>query len=169
MNWIDLGTIISAFLGSLGGGGVIVKILADRYLEKVKVELRKSEFLFQKKFQAASQFIALSYRLRPRSSHSEDTPIDPYLDFVGTFGRVQKELEQYREAHAAALPRETLDRLDAVIDKAREGTVAVELGRQQSPDGWPSDHALQLAGEVAGELKAIQDELWEAIRSQDQV
>lgn len=165
MDWIDLGTIISAFLGSLGGGGVIVKILADRYLETMKVELRKSEFLFQKEFEAASQFIALSYRLRPRSPHSEETPIDPYEDFTERFGRVQKEFEQYREAHAAALPREMLDRLDAVIDKARDGTVAVELERQQpSPDGRPSDYALKLAGEVAGELKEMQDDLWQAIR-----
>ena len=144
---------------------LIFKMFTDKRLEKLKGELRKSEFLFQKEFEAASQFIALSYRLRPRPPHSEETPVEPYEDFTEDFGRVQKELEQYREAHAAALPRETLDRLDAVIEKAREGTVAVELGRQQSPDGRPSGHALKLAGEVARELKEIQDELWQAIRS----
>lgn len=144
---------------------LIVKMFTDKRLERLKGELRKSEFLFQKEFEAASQFIALSYRLRPRSPHSEETPVEPYEDFTEDFSRVQKELEQYREAHAAALPRETLDRLDAVIDKAREGTVAVELGQQWSHDGRPSGYALKLAGEVAGELKKIQDELWQAIRS----
>lgn len=146
---------------------LLVKTWTDKRPERFKGERRKAEFLFQKEFEAASQFIALSYRLRPRPPHSEETPVEPYEDFTEDFGSVQKELEQYREAHAAALPKETLDRLDAVIEQAREGTVAVELGRQWSPDGRPSDHALKLAGEVARALRDIQDELWQTIHSKE--
>jgi hypothetical protein len=72
MTFPELSTIVAAIIVSLGGGGVIIlglsnwigKILADRYVEKLKHEiqqelethktrLRKSEFLFQKEFEAA--------------------------------------------------------------------------------------------------------------------
>lgn len=81
----EITTFVAAFIVSLGGGGAIVlglsnwigRILADRYVEKLKQEiqqeieshktrLRKSEFLFQKEFEAASAFISLRRSLMPK-------------------------------------------------------------------------------------------------------
>ena len=147
---------------------LIIKQFTDKRMERFKGEVRKLDLLFQKEFDAASRFIALSYRLGPHSPHSEQTPHEPYEEFAENFGQVLTELEQYRENHAAALSRETLDRLDVVIDKVREGVVAMELERRQpSNGGMVPDHVLSLAGEVARDLREIRDELWQSVRLQD--
>ena len=91
MNWSDTTAVATMVVVSLGGGGAIVLglgnwiggILANKYVEKLKQEiqqeveihktrLRKSEFLFQKEFEATSAFISLRLRLLPRYTFSRD-------------------------------------------------------------------------------------------------
>ena len=128
MNWGEVGAIAATFIVSLGGGGAIVlglsnrigRILGDRYVEKLKHEiqqelesyktkLKKSEFRFQKEFDAASQFIALHRGLRPRYRHPDMDWEDACQDFARNFDKVEKELERYRATHGAALQQDTLD------------------------------------------------------------
>ena len=152
MNWGEVGAIAATFIVSLGGGGAIVlglsnrigRILGDRYVEKLKHEiqqemeklkheiqqelesyktkLKKSEFRFQKEFDAASQFIALHRGLRPRYRHPDMDWDDACDDFARNFDKVEKELERYRATHGAALQQDTLDRLSSAIVKSSWGS-----------------------------------------------
>ena len=109
MNWSDLTAIATMVVVSLGGGGAIVlglgnwigRILANKYVEKLKQEiqqeveshktrLRKSEFLFQKEFEATSAFISLRLRLLPRYRSPEMEWHDACEDFADCFEQVEK-------------------------------------------------------------------------------
>ena len=130
MSWQDFATIVATVVVSLGGGGAIVlglanfigKILANKYVEKVKQEiqqeleshktrLRKSELLFQKEFNATSSFISLRLRLVPRHRFPDMEWHDACEDFAQRFKHVEESLETYIATHGAALPKSALERL----------------------------------------------------------
>ena len=174
MNWSEVGGIAVIVIAALGGSGAIIlglsnwigQILADRYVEKLKHEiqqelesyrtkLRKSEFLFQKEFEAASQFMAVYRGLRPDYRFPDMDWGDACEDFAQDFDRVEKELERYRATHGAALQRDTLKRLSDAITKASWGKVEVE-----------GDERIKLAGQVMEELGEVEKELHEAVWKQ---
>ena len=178
MNWSELVTIAATFIVSLGGGGAIVfglsnwigRILADRYVEKLKHEiqqeiesyktkLKKSEFLFQKEFEAASQFISLRRGLLPKYRVCDMDLEDAYEDFAVKLDLVEKELNRYMATHGAALKQQPLDRLAGAIAEAASGKFEV------SRDGV-STQGLNTAGKVIKELEGIEKELREAVWSQ---
>ena len=178
MNWSELVTIAATFIVSLGGGGAIVfglsnwigRILADRYVEKLKHEiqqeiesyktkLKKSEFLFQKEFEAASQFISLRRGLLPKYRVCDMDLEDAYEDFAVKLDLVEKELNRYMATHGTALKQQPLDRLAGAIAEAASGKFEV------SRDGV-STQGLNTAGKVIKELEGIEKELREAVWSQ---
>jgi hypothetical protein len=181
MNWQNLQNLLSTaavLIVSLGGGGAIVlglsnwfgKILADRYVEQLKHEiqqeiesyktkLRKSEFLFQKEFEAASQFLALRRRLVPRYRFPEMEWSDACEDFASNFEKVEKELEAYMATHGAALNRKALDRLSKAIEQT-------ESGKFEVSGDTVSGQGTDIAGKVMEELEAVEKELHEAVWSQ---
>ena len=79
--------LISAGVGLASGfvGGWL-----NRWLESYKTKLRKSEFLFQKEFEAASEFLSLRRRLIPRYRFREMEWADACEDFALDFGKVEK-------------------------------------------------------------------------------
>ena len=178
MNWGEVGAIAATFIVSLGGGGAIVlglsnrigRILGDRYVEKLKHEiqqelesyktkLKKSEFLFQKEFEAASQFMSLRRGLLPPYWFPEMEWDDACEDFARKFDEVEKELERYRATHGAALQQDTLNRLSSAIDKA-------SLGKFQVKKDVVLYEGRDLAGQVMEELEKVEKELHEAVWSQ---
>lgn len=185
MNLSELVTIAALVMASLVGGGSIVlgfsrwigRILADRYLERVKhdfrqevesykTKLQKSEFLFQKEFEAASQFIALYHRLIPSSQNPYVVSIGPAEAVAHKLSDVEKELEQYRRVHGAALQQEVLDRLAETIEKAGSGKHAADDPQSEQPGILDYSYRLDIAGRVMGELEAIKNELWKKVWSQ---
>lgn len=178
MTWPELGTLVASIIVSLGGGGAIVlglsnwigRMLADRYVEKLKHEiqqdletyktrLRKSEFLFQKEFEAASGFITLRRSLMPKYRFPEMEWHDACEDFAGDFGKVEKKLEQYLATHGAALNDETLERLSGAIDQVSAGKFKVSC-EDVSLEG------IKIAGKVMDELEEVEKQLHAAVRSQ---
>lgn len=178
MNWQNLLATSAALIVSLGGSGAIIlglsnwfgKILADRYVEQLKHEiqqeiesyktkLRKSEFLFQKEFEAASQFLSLRRRLLPRYRFPEMEWEDACEDFASDFEKVGKELEGYLATHGAALNRKALDRLLKAIAQT-------ESGKFEVSGDTVSSKGIDIAGEVMEELEAVEKELHEAVWSQ---
>ena len=178
MNWQDLTAIALTFVVSLGGGGAIVlglanwigKILANKYVEKLKQEiqeelethktrLRKSEFLFQKEFEAASAFIPLRLRLQPRYRFPEMEWHDACEDFAQNFEGVEKALDAYLATHGAALQKETLQRLSSAKTKA-------SWGRFEVTNGDVSREAIRYAEEIMESLEEIENELYQAVWSQ---
>jgi hypothetical protein len=181
MNWQYPLATAAYFILSLGGGGAIVlglsnwigRILGDRYVEKVKHELeeeiesyktqlRKSEFLFQKEFEAASQFLSLRRRLWPRYRFPEMDWHEACEDFASNFENVEKELEGYMATHGAALNQKALDRLSNALEQTASGKFEVsgDTGDTVSGEG------IDIADKVMDELRAIEKELHEAVWSQ---
>ena len=175
MNLSELSTIVTAVIFSLGGGGAIVlglsswigKMFADRYLERAKHEiqqeiesyktkLKKSEFLFQREFEAASQFISLHHGLLPRYRFPEMEREDACRDFACDFDRIEKKLEQYRATHGAALQQDALDPLSKAIDLVASGKFQV-----RRVDEMPEvlDEGIDLADEAMKELEEVEKEL----------
>lgn len=178
MNWTGIFSFTAAFIISLGGGGVIVlglsnwigRLLADRYVEKLKQEiqqeieshktrLRKSEFLFQKEFDAASEFMALRRSLIPRYWFPEMEWDDACEDFAHRFNKATKQLENFVGTHGAALDGGTLEKLSVAIGKADAGKFEVKQNTVTS-------EGIKTAGEVLNELEQIENELHESVRSQ---
>ena len=178
MIWQDIATIGAAVVVSLGGGGAIVlglanfigKILANKYVEKVKQEfqqeleshktrLRKSEFLFQKEFDATSSFISLRLRLLPRYRFPDMEWHDACEEFAHRFQHVEESLETYIATHGAALPKSALENLAKAKRYASWGKVKVT-------DGDVCDDAIKYAEQTMNELEEIEKELYEAVWSQ---
>ena len=160
--------IAATVVVSLGGGGAIVlglanwigKILANKYVEKLKHEiqqeleshktwLRKSEFLFQKEFEAASSFISLRLRLLPRYRFPDMEWHDACEDFARDFSQVENTLESYIATHGAALQKETLERLASAKTRA-------SWGKFEFTNDNVSRDAIQYAEEVMNALEEIE-------------
>src|ERR1700760_2789274 len=91
--------LISAGVGLASG---VVGGWLNRWLERYKTKLRKSEFLFQKEFEAASEFLSLRRRLMPRYRFREMDWGDVCEDFALDFEKVEKALTAYMATHGAS-------------------------------------------------------------------
>lgn len=178
MTFSELSTIVAAIIVSLGGGGAIIlglsnwigRILADRYVAKLKHEiqqelethktrLRKSEFLFQKEFEAASAFMSLRRVLMPKYRFPEMEWHDACEDFAGDFDKVEKELERYIAVHGAALN-------DAALDLLSNAKSQVSAGKFETLCGEVSREGIDIAGKVMEDLEKVERQLHAAVWSQ---
>jgi hypothetical protein len=179
MSWKDIFGISASFIASLGGGAAIVlvfsnwfgKILADRYVERLKHELqqevesyktklKKSEFLFEKEFEAASRFISLRRSLLPGRWYSEMDWGEACETFALGFDKVERALESYISVHGAALSHEELDQLARVLHQV------VELKFEVQPPDQVTKKGIDLADEVMNGLEEIERGLWKRTRAQ---
>lgn len=138
---------VLAFLAALGGGGTIVfglsswlgKVWSDRLVEKLKAEnaralervkaefihevesyknkLKKSEFLFQKEFEAASAFATIFRSIHPGFNHPQMDWYEACDEIAQCFGSIEKKLDSYFSEFSAVLTEEERDLLtDAISD-----------------------------------------------------
>ena len=178
MDWNELTSIAATVILSLGGGAAIIlgfsnwigKILGALYVERVKNEihqeiesyktkLKKSEFLFQKEFEAASRFISLRRDLLPEYSFPDMEWDSTRREFALNFAIVEEKLEKYVATHGAALQQRPLDRLSSAIGAAAEWKF--EVSRE-----FVSQEAIEIAGMVIERLEKVENELREAVWSQ---
>ena len=176
-------------LAALGGGGVIIfgfsgflgKIWADRIAEQLKasnthalervkadflrdvesykVQLKKSEFLFQKQFEAASELVALKRKILPRHS-------SPYMDWheacvevACCFGDIENKMNDYLSLHGAVLPDSVRDAVISMLADA--GTYKFEADH-----GRASDAATKAAGELLEGLQMAQQTMIDLVHEQ---
>lgn len=136
-----------AFLTVLGGGGAIVfglsnwlgKIWSDRLAEKLKAEnardlervktqfihevesykvkLKKSEFIFQKEFEAASGFAAIFRSIHPGFNHPQMDWYEACDEIARCFGLIEIKLNGYFYEFSAVLTDDERNQLsDAISD-----------------------------------------------------
>ncbi|PTU29128.1 hypothetical protein [Stenotrophobium rhamnosiphilum] len=151
MNFDDIVKIAGVMLTALGGAVAILfgfsswlgKVWADRLLhqekakhdsaleglrnnflldaERFRTALKKSEFIFQKEYEAASALVALIRAIQPRYSHPDMDWHEACDDIALEFGPIEKKLENFLATHGAALSEKARDLLARTIGRAAEG------------------------------------------------
>ncbi len=136
---------IGKFLGwaAAGGAGVIallawpVKIWVERSMEKVKAEhtkwldehksqltrdveslkmkLAKSQFMFEKEYEALSALLTLQQELLPPHSHPDMNWYDACDEIARDFTDIERNIENYLIKHGAVLQKDIRDLLSEVI------------------------------------------------------
>ncbi len=131
--------LVLPVLASLGGGALIIggfahwlgnlwatrliqneKNKLDLDIESYKVKLKKSEFLFQKEFEAASEFIAMMEGFIP-THHRPDMDWHDVCDEIAQrFGVIEPRLKDYLSRHGAILKYEAKESVMLCIRIAGE-------------------------------------------------
>ena len=136
MNFQEILKISGALLGSLGGGVIIVfafsnwlgRVWANRLMtkekaeyaqeleslknrftqdtESYKIKLKKSEFIFEKEYEATSEFISFKNNLLPRYKHPDMDWEDVFRHIEGQFKEIEIFLDKFLAQHGAVLSEE---------------------------------------------------------------
>ncbi|EEZ5292878.1 hypothetical protein DS967_24100 [Escherichia coli] len=123
----ELFRLSTAILASLGGGamiiGAFVKWFSDLWAKKIiqdakkkldediesyKIKLKKSEFLFQKEFEAASELVALIRSFLPTYSHPQMDWYDACDEMAHNFSNIGIALNKYLSKHGAVLNEDAI-------------------------------------------------------------
>ena len=175
MDWVEVGQVVGTVFVSVAGAGAIFlpfakwigALFAKTYVERVKhglqqeteshrTRLRKSEFLFQKEFEAASEFMELRRQLMPRMRHPDMEWEEACDDFAARLDDVEVELRTYLSAHGAALPDKILEMIQSAVYDAEYGKFEnVEFGPGRS-----------IAERILKTLEEVEGGLRQAVRSQ---
>lgn len=165
----ELFEISGVVLGSLGGGSLIVfgfsnwlgKVWASRLMEKdkalysqeleslrnrlsqdvesYKIKLKKSEFIFQKEYEATSEFVALKSGFLPNYSNPDMDWYQTCDHIAHDFHKIESALVAFLSKHGAVLKPEVKDLLSCSIGIAGEGkfevnSLDVPLSANQAAD-----------------------------------
>lgn len=147
----ELLELSGVILGSIGSGGAIIvafsswlgKVWANRLMEKekaahskdleslrnrliqdtesYKIKLKKSEFIFQKEFEAASKLSELIQSILPEHYMPNMHWGDVSQDIAMRFGDIEKSLRNYLGTHGAILPSNVKRDIELCIYKAGSG------------------------------------------------
>jgi hypothetical protein len=127
--------------------------------ERYKIKLKKSEFIFQKEFEAASEFVAMLREISP--SHSR-----PLMDFDGAcddiaqdFHKIEVALGIFLSRNGAVLQRDAKEAIYLCIAIAGETKFEIT-----SPD--VPRVANQAAGELYNKLQEVEQYLLNQVHSQ---
>ena len=131
--------LVLPVLASLGGGALIIggfahwlgnlwatrliqneKNKLDLDIESYKVKLKKSEFLFQKEFEAASEFIAMMGGFTPTHYRPDMDWHDVCDEIAQRFSVIEPRLKDYLSKHGAILKKEAKEALSLCIGIAGE-------------------------------------------------
>ena len=142
-------------LGSLGGASAIIfgfsswlgKVWANRLMtkekaeyaqdleslrtrltqetESYKIKLKKSEFLFQKEYEAASEFIALKWSFLPTYTHPNMEWYEACDEIAHNFEKIENSLNAFSSRHGAILKDEVQSCIGNAICLAGENKFAI--------------------------------------------
>lgn len=184
--------MVTAVLAALGGGAAIIfgssswlgKVWANRLMEKekaehareleslrnkltqdtesFKVKLKKSEFIFQKEFEAISEFVSLKRSFLPTFSRPQMDWYEACDDIAQKFNRIEKSLNSFIAKHGAVLTKELSDLLSYSAGIAGENKFDVSI-----TDVPPS--ANKAAQELMTKLDEVEEKLLDKVHSQSSI
>lgn len=185
----DIWQIAFAVLTSLGGGAVIIlgfsswlgKVWANRLMEaekasyanaleelksklnqdteSYKIKLKKSEFLFQKEFEAASKLVEFRQSILPEHYSPRMDWGDVEIDIANQFGNIEKYLKNFLGLHGAILSKEIKELVELSIYKAGSN-------KHYDNPGGPPIHAIIAAREVYEHVQHSEELLIEKVQDQ---
>jgi len=130
-----------------------------RETESYKIKLKKSEFLFERQFEAASQLVALIRNLMPYYSYPHMDWEDVCEHFALQMADVEQELDKYLSRHGAVLSNGVIDKIGYCIGIAGENKFNVN-----GPD--VSDTAKKEAEKLYRELVEAEELLLKEVHTQ---
>lgn len=190
----DIFTLASAIIASLGGGAALVlafsswlgkvwasrimekdkaryekelEDLKSRYLrdtEKYKTSLKKSEFIFEKEYKAACEFMALKISILPKWNNPEIDWEEALNEIAMSFAYHETPLYRFLGEHGAVLSKKNRERLRGCISLAESGKFDIV-----PPDIISDNKVLDSAEIFFNNLVKIEEELLEIVRDQSRV
>lgn len=103
----------------------ILKRDFDKELEYLKNKLKKSDFIFQKEFEAASYFVSMFFGLFPLRRFPEMDWNDVCDEIAQNFVKIENELKIFLERYGAVLCRKVKEEIFCCIRLAGEGKFIV--------------------------------------------
>lgn len=185
----DILRISGAVIVSLGGSAVIVigfsgwlgKLWANRLMaretakhaeslenlrktleqeiESYKNKLKKSEFIFQKEFEAASEFVAMLSNFLPLQSRPEMDWDDACDEIAQNFCQIEMKLKIFLTKHGAILKKETKEAIFNCIGLA--GKHKFMAASSEVPH-----EANQVANDLYRSLSMVEESLLKQVHSQ---
>jgi len=189
MEFKEILELSGVILGSLGGGAAIIfgfsswlgKVWANRLMakektehaqeleslrsrltqdtERYKIKLKKSEFLFQKEFEAASEFVALKRSFLPNYSHPNMDWYEACDAIAHDLHKIEIALGNYLSKHGAVLKSDVKELLSQSIGIAGEN--GFEITTQDVPK-----EANTAVDEIFKKLEKIEENILQLVHSQ---
>jgi len=184
--------IAQAVLLSLGGGSLIIfafsnwlgKVWADRLMtkekaayaqeleslrnkltqetESYKIKLKKSEFIFQKEFEATSEFVSYKYSIIPTFNHPDMDGEDVLCHIAEQFDKIELFLDSFISQYGAIFTSEVKDYINKAKNIAgSEKFMTNDIGHSVYPDA-----KIDEANELYKIMYKIEEILIEQILSQ---
>lgn len=184
--------LVGAILAALGGGAAIIfgfsswlgKVWANRLMEKekathareleslrnqltqdtesYKVKLKKSEFIFQKEYEAVSEFVLLKRSFLPTFSRPNMDWSEACDDIAQNFSHIERLLGSFIAKHGAVLSKEVSDLLSYSSGIAGENKFNVGM------DEVPAS-ANKAADAMMDKLNDAEAQLLERVHSQSTI
>lgn len=170
--------MVLSVLAALGGGAVIIagfahwlgnlwakrliqneKSKLDLEIESYKVKLKKSEFIFEKQYEAASELTAMIRKFLPPLRYPEMEWGDACDEIAQDFESIIVELERFLSTHGAILDKETRNLLSNSIGLASQAKFDVDGGEV-------SHQANSAANDVYNKLVKAEENLIKEVQGQ---
>ena len=94
--------------------------------ESYKLKLKKSEFIFEKEFEATSEFVTLKGTVLPTYSHPEMDWYEACDSMAHDFHETERKLESFLYKHGAVLTEEAKDLINFAIGFAAENKFKID-------------------------------------------
>ncbi|KAA0141021.1 hypothetical protein FYZ48_07040 [Gimesia chilikensis] len=190
MSITEILSISAAVLSSLGGGAAIIfgfsnwlgKIWASRLMEREKAKyvreleslrnqftqeiesyknkLKKSEFIFERQFDAASEFVSLRLNIiSVPFTHPEMDWGEVCATIAQDFNKIEKQLDLYISKHGAVLGEDITNLIFSAGAEAAMGKFEVSNDNE-------NDRALDAADKLCDHLAEAEKKLIELVHSQ---
>jgi hypothetical protein len=190
MTWTHIFKTSLAVIGSLGGGALLVacfsawlgkvwagrileadkakyaKALEDlkndfvRYADRHRASLRKSEFIFQKEFEAAPEFVAVARAPYPQPLHPEEEWDEALERIALNLGKHEATLIAFVGKYGAVLSEEANGKLNTCLARASDGKFEVD------DDGEPTSRGRDYADQFFYALSAAEKAIIATFRAQ---
>lgn len=128
-------------------------------LEAHKMRLKKSEFLFQKEFDATSEIIAIIREVLPRQNIPDMDWHDACEEIAHNFAAIEKRLDKYLANHGAALD-------DTAVSKLIDCIRLAATGKFEIHNGHVNPNAIQSASDLCDGLRDVEEIMLKKVRSQ---
>lgn len=129
-----------------------------RNLESYKMQLKKSEYFFQREYAAALDFTSVARSILPRPDRPDMDWSDAMELVINRFPEIVRKLDAFFKDHAPALSAEERELVQDVISRANEGHL---LGIEHDD---PAGH--QYAEAVYNKVMKIEAMLTKRVREQ---